>query len=159
MALAQQHELSTPVGVAWPHRLCIQLEVMLGQSSIAEATQMLEGLRAVWSSPEQQAILDYTIWQIDPTREFERQRASSALSALYTHTPNIHYRLYYQHLTGQLLPESPTLPELPEFIAQHRKPFEDILDCINRAIPYLYSSTSGGQPALPRDLSTIGSAL
>lgn len=70
--LAHEHGFGAPVGLFWPQLQMIQLEIALQQRTIDTAIQIVERQRLSWTTEEEQAAIDYTIWLVDSSREHER---------------------------------------------------------------------------------------
>jgi hypothetical protein len=91
----------------------LQLQHGQGSLSAQSALMALETLLTDYHQPEQQAALHYAAWQIDPTTEFHRARATELYRTLGLNVPLYLYRQRYHELTGETLPEPSPLPDLP----------------------------------------------
>lgn len=126
----EARELADRMGYKGYQLSCRLLEsriaVGLGQRSQAAAISEIEQLRADWPDEFYQAEIAYAIWEIDPSRELERQEAAARYLALYQQSEGFSYRECYEQLTGERLPEATPLPPPPS-IATHGLVSADIL--------------------------------
>lgn len=68
------------------------------------------------SAPHQQAALRYELWRLAPEDGQAQCAAAELYGSLYAETGLHDYRLRYQELTGDTLPDPPPLPDVSELI-------------------------------------------
>jgi hypothetical protein len=85
-------------------------------------------------SPEQQAALYFTLWEIDPNDNTARRKAAELYRQRYQRSGLYNDRQRYLQLTGELLPQRHEAPPLPSFLAP--EPARDLLEMIE-TIPSL----------------------
>jgi hypothetical protein len=114
--------------------LDIWLRVTLSKTSVADAVIELRQMLDHWTSERDRALINYTIWQIDPSQEQHRQRAAELISTLYTSTPTHELRQRYTELTGATLSPLPLLPELPDIALSNPVNLDNLLLEVNALI-------------------------
>ncbi len=135
---AEAHTIATNIGHTdiqfITHVLGINLSVALEQIDAAKAISLFEHMLQDWSDPVQQATLHHEIWLLDPSREKHRQQAI----ALYQHMParalRIEYRYRYYDLTGEMLPNTVDLPELPDIVTHDPISLDLLLEHVDKII-------------------------
>ncbi|MBK7895270.1 MAG: tetratricopeptide repeat protein [Anaerolineaceae bacterium] len=122
-AIAQKVRRPTVVQVA--QLLRWRCEAAIGLRTVADVLADLTALLATTDAPEEIAGIQFTICQIDPTREALRRETAVRYRTLYEKSPNIEYRKRYHSLTQQTLPlpdivsrPPPLLNQPPPTIAQ-----------------------------------------
>jgi tetratricopeptide (TPR) repeat protein len=93
--------------------LNVQLQHRRGSLIAQGAVRALEQLLTEYHFPEQQATIHYAAWQIDPAAESHRTQAAELYRTLGLKAPLYVYRQRYHELSGETLPEPPSLPDLP----------------------------------------------
>lgn len=96
--------------------MALRLELWLKQTPTATVLGQLETLLKQWPAELEQATIHYTLWQIDPSRDVNRQRAAELYRQFYAQTPNLEYQQRHTELTGDMLPPPPPLPDLPALV-------------------------------------------
>jgi hypothetical protein len=93
--------------------LAARLRVLLNEQTAESAITPLIGLDADWFSQGELAAIYYTIWQIDRSREADRQVAAAIYTTLATTLPTALNRARAARLTGVLPALSAPLPAPP----------------------------------------------
>lgn len=93
--------------------LAVRLRLAYGLHTVVEAITILNALRETIEEANEQAAIEYALWQIEPENRMARDTAAALYRSLYEATPNAEYRARYAALTGDFLPEPPALPDLP----------------------------------------------
>lgn len=95
--------------------LGIRLRHALGERSTAEAQAELRSLLPN-AAPHQRAALYYELWRLAPEDDSSRCAAATFSHAAYVETGEDIYRIRYQTLGGEPLPDPPPLPDVSELI-------------------------------------------
>jgi tetratricopeptide (TPR) repeat protein len=90
--------------------LSLRIGVAEGQLTPATGIQTLASWLAEVHGDKERAAIQYEIWLLDKEQEEIRRKTAELYYHLYNHTPNILYRQRHQELTGQSLPDPPSLP-------------------------------------------------
>lgn len=99
--------------------LSLHLGLALQETDLSTSISMLEQMLPHWTEPLQQAMLHYTIWHLDHSRESHRKAAIAVYRQLNPHTIRIEHRAYYQKLTGETLPQPEMHTELPDVVTRN----------------------------------------
>jgi adenylate cyclase len=102
--------------------LAARLRVLLRVEPSGAAIQPLLELDEDWFSQCERAAIHYTIWQIDPRREADRQAAGSIYMALATAIPTALNRARAVRLTGIVPPAPAALPVTTAVISAEPTP-------------------------------------
>ena len=100
--------------------LLVRARRQTGDLDDAAAVGVLDGLRATFNQPQQEAELDDVIWQMTDDDD-ARRSAADRYRVLFDDTPTPQYRERYITLTGDDLPEPPSLPAPPPGITFDRE--------------------------------------
>ncbi len=92
--------------------LAQRLHATMKPEEVTSAIVELRGLISAESELQEQALVEYTIWQIDRSQEDARQRAATLYDELLKQMPNDEYWRRYMELSGKELPPFPPLPTL-----------------------------------------------
>ncbi|MCB8945739.1 MAG: AAA family ATPase [Ardenticatenaceae bacterium] len=84
-----------------------------GVLAVETAVSHLQGALQDYTEVWQQTRLWDALWQLDAGRTDWGQAAAAGYRQLYTERPDFEYRVRYEVLTGEQLPEPPLLPPLP----------------------------------------------
>jgi tetratricopeptide (TPR) repeat protein len=96
--------------------LAARLRALLGEESTESAISAIVSLNDDWFGEDERAAIHYTLWQIDRTRETDRQAARSLYVALADARPTALSRARAARLTGVLPPPPAPLPPPPTAI-------------------------------------------
>lgn len=117
--------------------LSLHLSIALHQTDSTTAISTLEQMLHQWSDPLHQALLHYTIWHLDPSRESHRKAAMTIYRHINPQTMRIEHRAYYQELSGERLPDIEDPPELPDVVIRNPvnlalllSQVDSIIDCL-----------------------------
>lgn len=113
LRIAQQH--NTPNELLQAQVLRIRLHVACGQRTLADALTELAQLPQ--DTPQAQALVAYTMWQLAPHEQRYRDLAAERYWALYEQAPNRQDGRRYTELTGELLPPLAPLPAPPAIVS------------------------------------------
>jgi predicted ATPase len=102
--------------------LAARLRVLLGEQSADAAITALADLDDDWFGEGEHAAIHYTIWQIDYSREADRQAATALYVALAAANPTALSRARAARLTGALPAPQAALPPLPISIGSGAAP-------------------------------------
>lgn len=107
--------------IAFKSRLLIlEMEFTLGELDWEIVCSQFDALLNEYTNGKQdnreQADAYYTLWKLGQQEE-HRIQAAALYRQLYEKIPNIRYKQRYEQLAGEMLPDPPSLPPLPEIIA------------------------------------------
>jgi class 3 adenylate cyclase/tetratricopeptide (TPR) repeat protein len=106
--------------------LVVILEVALQLIDKADATSRLHALIPLVENKNDEAMIQYELWQLDGSVA-TRNEAARILRSLYDQTSWATYRRLYEELTSEVLPDPSRLPVLPEAVTQPRIELEALL--------------------------------
>jgi hypothetical protein len=106
--------------------LALRLRLRLQEIDVETAVGTLKQLAMTWQGDAEQAAISYEIAQLVPTAEAQ-QKVARLYQNLYKTTPKAIYQQRYQNLTGDSLPDSPSLPPPPQFVEPERLQINDLL--------------------------------
>lgn len=135
---AEAHTIATDIGHKdiqfMTHVLGINLSVALEQIDSAKAISLFEHMLQDWTEPVQQATLHHEIWMLDQSREEHRQQAIALYQDMPTRALRIEYRYRYYDLTGEMLPNTLDLPELPDIVTHDPISLDLLLEHVDKLI-------------------------
>jgi DNA-binding SARP family transcriptional activator len=114
--------------------LSVRIRVALGQLDLPEARDELEGMLAEKRAQPQQAVLHYELWRLDQGDGDHRRKAADLYRALYVDAPSYEYRRRYKELSGESLPKSSSLPDLPAIVERDQVDMDTLLAQIDQTI-------------------------
>ena len=93
-----------------------RLHYALGQLTQAEAVAQYRAMRDTATSLAQHATLLYELWQLVPDDQEARTTAAALYRSQYAETDLVEHRQRYLELTGETLPDPPSLPDVSELV-------------------------------------------
>ncbi|EFO81707.1 adenylate/guanylate cyclase [Oscillochloris trichoides DG-6] len=102
--------------------LAARLDVQLGRVSAPSVIERLRMLNEDWYGPCEEATIRYTIWQLDPSQEAEREAAGAIYQTLAITQPTAQHRTRALELGNPTLPPLATLPDPPSLISNSASP-------------------------------------
>ncbi len=101
--------------------LSIRLRNASGELTGAQAAAELRALLRDEEAPLRQAELYFELWRLAPEDEELRIAAAAIYRREYAETGAEERRRRYQELTGEMLPESPPLPDVSDLIPDQQE--------------------------------------
>lgn len=114
--------------------LKVRLGRVQGQVDPLAAKEELEEMLGGCEDREQQAMLHYELWRLDPDQETHHQRATDLYRSLYDETSSLAYRRRYQELSGEALPPPSPLPDPPEMVGTSQVDIDSLLVLVDRMV-------------------------
>jgi hypothetical protein len=97
--------------------LTIEVQVALQQIAIPTAIAACTALWEQSTEAGDRAAIALLLWQFTNADDY-RTNAAAFYGSMYAQAPRAEYRMNYEHLTGERLPEAPPLPAPPSMIGQ-----------------------------------------
>jgi adenylate cyclase len=94
--------------------LAVTLQYRTDVLNQQQATKAMRELLIRWKESDEQALIYFSLWRLDPTDEEARLTAARLYQEVYTATSQAECRDYVRELTGVTLPVPLPLPPIPE---------------------------------------------